>query len=94
MNKVYGLMSVGMVLTGAVAWGVGTSDVLMQVLRNQPGPARDIVAFNAGVALYAANVADSIQDGVQRAQAVLVSGAALAKLEALVALSHALGGQA
>jgi len=60
------------------------------VLCNQPGPARDIVAFNAGVALYAANVAASIQDGVQRAQKVLASGAALAKLEALVALSHAL----
>jgi len=69
-------------------------EMLMQVLRNQPGPARDIVAFNAGVALYAANVAASIQDGVQRAQKVLASGAALAKLEALVALSHALGGQA
>jgi len=68
--------------------------MLMQVLRNQPGPARDIVALNAGVALYAANVATSIQDGVQRAQKVLASGAALAKLEALVALSHALGGQA
>jgi anthranilate phosphoribosyltransferase len=65
-------------------------EMLMQVLRNQPGPARDIVAFNAGVALYAANVAASIQDGVQRAQKVLASGAALAKLEALVALSHAL----
>ncbi len=69
-------------------------EMLMQVLRNQPGPARDIVALNAGVALHAANVATSIQDGVQRAQAVLASGAALAKLEALVALSHALGGQA
>ena len=33
MNKVYGLMSVGMLLTGAVAWAVGTSDALMQVFR-------------------------------------------------------------
>lgn len=37
MNKVYGLMSVGMLLTGAVAWAVGTSDVLMQVLRTPEG---------------------------------------------------------
>jgi hypothetical protein len=37
MNKVYGLMSVGMLLTGAVAWAVGTSDVLMQVLRTAEG---------------------------------------------------------
>lgn len=32
MNKVYGLMSVGMLITGAVAWAVGTSDALMSVL--------------------------------------------------------------
>lgn len=31
MNKVYGLMSVAMVLTGAVAWGVGTSETLLQL---------------------------------------------------------------
>jgi FtsH-binding integral membrane protein len=37
MNKVYGLMSVGMLLTGAVAWAVGTSDALMQVLRTAEG---------------------------------------------------------
>jgi uncharacterized protein len=37
MNKVYGLMSVGMLITGAVAWAVGTSDVLMQVLRTPEG---------------------------------------------------------
>ncbi len=37
MNKVYGLMSVGMIITGAVAWAVGTSDVLMQVLRTPEG---------------------------------------------------------
>ena len=32
MNKVYGLMSVGMLITGAVAWAVGTSDALLSVL--------------------------------------------------------------
>jgi FtsH-binding integral membrane protein len=37
MNKVYGLMSVGMLLTGAVAWAVGTSDALMQVFRTADG---------------------------------------------------------
>ncbi len=37
MNKVYGLMSVGMLLTGAVAWAVGTSDALMQVFRTAEG---------------------------------------------------------
>lgn len=61
--------------------------MLLGVLENQPGAAKDIVALNAGVALYAANVATSMQDGIQRAYAAIESGAAKAKLDALVALS-------
>jgi anthranilate phosphoribosyltransferase len=61
--------------------------MLLGVLNNQVGAARDIVALNAGVALYAANVANSMQDGIQRAYAAIESGAAKAKLDALVALS-------
>jgi anthranilate phosphoribosyltransferase len=61
--------------------------MLLGVLDNQVGAARDIVALNAGVALYAANVASSMQDGIQRAFAAIESGAAKGKLEALVALS-------
>lgn len=61
--------------------------MLLGVLTNDPGAARDIVALNAGVALYAANVAGSMQDGVALAYAAIESGAAKAKLEALVALS-------
>ncbi|MDR1647380.1 MAG: anthranilate phosphoribosyltransferase [Zoogloeaceae bacterium] len=57
---------------------------LRAVLDNQPGPARDIVTFNSGVGLYAANVADSIADGIVRARAVIASGAAKAKLEEFV----------
>jgi len=34
MNKVYGLMSVGMLLTGGVAWAVGSSTALLSVLRD------------------------------------------------------------
>ncbi|MEZ7814023.1 MAG: FtsH-binding integral membrane protein [Paracoccaceae bacterium] len=34
MNKVYGLMSVGMLLTAGVAWSVGTSDVLLSLFRD------------------------------------------------------------
>ena len=62
--------------------------MLMGVLQGEPGPARDIVCLNAGAALYAANVASSIQDGLQRARAALDSGAALAKLKELVAFSN------
>ena len=36
MNKVYGLMSVGMAITGAVAWGVGTNEALLQAIFATP----------------------------------------------------------
>ena len=52
--------------------------------------AADIVALNAGAAIYVAGKADSLADGVQKAQAILVSGDALLKLEKLVALSNSL----
>jgi anthranilate phosphoribosyltransferase len=61
--------------------------MLQGVLDNQAGAARDIVVLNAGVALYAANVARSMQDGVALAYAAIETGAAKAKLDALVALS-------
>jgi anthranilate phosphoribosyltransferase len=57
------------------------------VLDNKPGPARDIVALNAGAAIYCAGLAPDIGAGVKRAQEVIASGAAKAKLEALVVLS-------
>ncbi|MDR1228103.1 MAG: anthranilate phosphoribosyltransferase [Azoarcus sp.] len=59
-------------------------EMMRAVLDNQPGPARDIVVFNAGVALYAANVAASIADGIDRARATIASGAAKAKLDMFV----------
>ena len=49
--------------------------------------AGDIVALNAGAAMYSANVVDSLSAGVARAQQILHSGAALAKLEELAAFS-------
>ena len=64
--------------------------MLLAVLDNQVGVAKDIVVLNAGVALYAANVANSIADGIERAQAAIESGAAKAKLLALTQLSGAL----
>ncbi|HEY1228499.1 MAG TPA: anthranilate phosphoribosyltransferase, partial [Ramlibacter sp.] len=66
--------------------------MLLSVLDNQPGAARDIVVFNAGVALYAANVAASIPDGIAAARTALASGAAKARLDRLVAVSKQLGG--
>ncbi len=54
---------------------------IREALDNVPGPARDIVILNAGTALYAAGVAASIADGVNRAREAIASGAARAKLE-------------
>ncbi len=65
--------------------------MLMGVLNNEPGAARDIVILNAGAALYAANVADSIADGIEKARVVIESGAAKVKLQQLVLLSKQLG---
>jgi anthranilate phosphoribosyltransferase len=84
----------GMVMASNRTLKVATAEdsraMLMGVLNNQAGPAKDIVALNAGVALYAANVAISMQAGIQLAQAAIESGAAKAKLESLSALSKRL----
>ena len=58
--------------------------LVLEALSNVAGPARDIVALNAGAALYVADVAGSIADGVARAKVVLESGAARAKLDQFV----------
>jgi anthranilate phosphoribosyltransferase len=64
--------------------------MLLSVLDNEAGAARDIVIFNAGVALYAANVVDSIKAGIDKARTAVESGAAKAKLDQLVTVAHAL----
>ena len=62
--------------------------MLRGVLDNEPGAARDIVMINAGAALYAANVATSIADGLARARVAIESGAAKAKLAQFVAFGQ------
>ena len=58
-----------------------SKDVVLSVLDNLPGTALEIVVFNAGVALYVANSAESIGQGVALAREALASGAARAKLD-------------
>ena len=81
----------GMVMASNRALKVETAEesraMLLGVLNNQSGPAKDIVALNAGVALYAANVAKTMAEGIKLARTAIESGAAKAKLDALVALS-------
>ncbi|MBA3594617.1 MAG: anthranilate phosphoribosyltransferase [Polaromonas sp.] len=64
--------------------------MLKGVLNKEPGAARDIVILNAGAALYAANVADSMKAGITLAREAIDSGAAQGKLEQLVAISKTL----
>ncbi|NCA24735.1 MAG: hypothetical protein EBS91_09090, partial [Betaproteobacteria bacterium] len=52
-----------------------------------PGPAADIVALNAGAAVYVAGVEASLKDGVARARQALADGSAAAKLQTLIARS-------
>jgi len=82
----------GLMMSSNRALKVETADESMSMLRgvldNQAGPAKDIVTLNAGVALYAANVAPTILDCVVQARAAIESGAAKAKMQALVALSR------
>ena len=67
--------------------------MLLGVLDNQSGPARDIVMLNAGAALYAANVSNSIQAGVFLANTAIESGAAKAKLAELSNITKQLSPQ-
>lgn len=62
--------------------------VINKVFANTPGPAMDIVALNAGAALYAAGIVGSLKAGVDTAKQVIASGAARDKLTALVELSQ------
>ncbi|PKO57032.1 MAG: anthranilate phosphoribosyltransferase, partial [Betaproteobacteria bacterium HGW-Betaproteobacteria-19] len=64
---------------------------LLGALDNEPGPACEIVVFNAGVALYTANLADSIEDGIVRAREIIASGAARAKLDEFVQYTRRFG---
>jgi anthranilate phosphoribosyltransferase len=84
----------GLVMASSRALKVHTAqeskEMLLQVLDKVPGPAADIVVLNAGAALYAANVAPGIAEGMALARHAIASGAARAKLDALVTLSQAL----
>jgi anthranilate phosphoribosyltransferase len=84
----------GMTMVSNRSLRVETSEqsraMLVGVLDNLSGPARDIVVLNAGVALYAANISGSMADGIQLARNTLASGAAKVKLTQLVDMSRAL----
>jgi anthranilate phosphoribosyltransferase len=62
----------------------GAKTMMMAVLNNMSGPAKDIVILNAGAAIYVANLACNLHEGVQKARISVESGAAREKLETLI----------
>jgi anthranilate phosphoribosyltransferase len=67
--------------------------MLLSALDDTPGVARDVVVLNAGAALYAAGVVDSIDRGLVRARDAIASGAAIAKLQEFVGVTRMLAGE-
>ncbi len=63
---------------------------IRRALANEDGPVRDVVLLNAGAALYCADVAASVSEGVRLARAVVASGKAAAKLDQFVSVSNQL----
>jgi anthranilate phosphoribosyltransferase len=71
---------------------VGDAEESCQMIRSalngEPGPASDMVALNAGATIYSADLADSMEAGVERAEAILSSKAGAAKLDELCAYTQ------
>ncbi|ARP88147.1 anthranilate phosphoribosyltransferase [Bordetella genomosp. 9] len=63
-------------------------DLILEALNDKPGPARDIVALNAGLAIYAGNAAPSIDAGLKLAVETIANGAARGKLEEFCAYTR------
>ena len=63
------------------------AEIIVNMLKGEKGPKRDIVMLNAGAAIVASGKADSLEGGIQLASESIDSGAALAKLEGLKTVS-------
>ena len=73
-------------LTGGTA--MDNARIIMEILKGKPGPKRDIVILNAAVALYTADKAKDIKEGITLAAESIDSGNALIKLDLLKDYSH------
>ena len=62
--------------------------MVLEALENREGTPRDIVILNAAAAMYAANLVESIPDGLVKARETIASGAARAKLDQFVAATR------
>jgi anthranilate phosphoribosyltransferase len=63
--------------------------IVRTVLAGEPGACRDVVILNAAAALWVGEVAEDLESGLELARRSIDSGAARAKLEALVKASQA-----
>ncbi|MEZ5476818.1 MAG: anthranilate phosphoribosyltransferase [Thiolinea sp.] len=63
--------------------------LIRRVLNNEPGPAADIVALNAGAAIYVAGLAKSHQQGMEKARSVMADGSALQRMHQLAEMTQA-----
>jgi anthranilate phosphoribosyltransferase len=77
-----------------VADAMESREMVLEALGDVDGTPREIVVLNAATALYAAGVAESIGEGIERARAAIASGAARRKLDAFVATTQKLGTKA
>ena len=73
-----------------VADAAESKAMVLEALSGVEGTPREIVVLNAGAALYAAGIADSIADGIERARSSIASGAAKRALDAFVAVTRSL----
>ncbi|GIK11245.1 MAG: anthranilate phosphoribosyltransferase [Chloroflexota bacterium] len=83
----YGLQMVsnrGLRVSGAAE----SKEMVLEALADTPGTPREIVTLNAGAALYTANIAGSVAEGIARAREAIASGAARAKLDRFVAYTQ------
>jgi anthranilate phosphoribosyltransferase len=65
-----------------------SAELLRAALEGKSGPARDIVALNAGAAIYVSGLTPSLEEGVEKASAIMAGGAARRKLEELVRFTN------
>ncbi|MFV1992460.1 MAG: anthranilate phosphoribosyltransferase [Acidiferrobacterales bacterium] len=83
-------LSTGKLADLAVTSATESLQVIKNVLSNINGPAKDIVVLNAGAAIYAAGLADTLQQGMTIASEVIASGKAMEKLTALTDLTQSM----
>lgn len=62
--------------------------MIKRAFAGEPGPAADLIALNAGAAIYAAELAETLEAGVEQARAILSSGAAAGRLDDFVAFTR------